>query len=171
MTGVPGMYFRRRDQRLEQIAPLGREDRVTITPDHQSRKLRLLQEVLPLWVERDIMLILVAQFDLDAVVPRPVKQRLIENPGVRTFPIRRRLAANTSEAVIEAAIAGAGLARVLSYQIAGAQAEGQLVTLLEPFEPDPVPLSLVYLATRRMPLKLRAFLDYAVPRLQQRLRS
>lgn len=90
--------------------------------------------------------------------------------AVRQFPIRRRLAANTSEAVIEAAIAGAGLARALSYQIAGAQAEGKLVTLLEQFELAPVPLSLVYLATRRMPLKLRAFLDYAAPRLQRRLR-
>lgn len=90
---------------------------------------------------------------------------------VRMFPIRRRLAASTSDAVIEAAMAGAGLARALSYQIADAQSAGKLVTLLEDFEPEPVPLNFVYIASRRMPLKLRTFLDYAVPRLQHRLKS
>jgi DNA-binding transcriptional LysR family regulator len=88
---------------------------------------------------------------------------------IRPFPIRRRLAATTAEAAIEAAIAGAGLARALHYQVAEAEKEGRLVTVLGRFEPDPTPLSLIHSSARLVPLKLRAFLDFAGPRLKQRL--
>ncbi|MFA5966772.1 MAG: LysR family transcriptional regulator [Sphingomonas sp.] len=89
--------------------------------------------------------------------------------AIRPFPIRRQLAATTAEAVIEAALAGAGLARALHYQVAEAEKEGRLLTALRAFEPDPTPLSLVHSSARLVPLKLRAFLDYAVPQLKQRL--
>ena len=91
--------------------------------------------------------------------------------NVKAIPVRRRFAVTTAEAAIEAAMAGAGLTRVLCYQIAKAERDGQLVTVLRDYEPDPVPLSLVYASTRMVPLKLRAFLDYAVPRLKQRLQQ
>ena len=90
---------------------------------------------------------------------------------IKPFPVRKRLATTTAEASIAAAIAGAGLCRVLCYQIVGKEKEGHLVTILSDFEPDPFPISLVYGNTRKLPLKLRAFLDYAVPRLKQRLRQ
>ncbi|MFA6114139.1 MAG: LysR family transcriptional regulator [Sphingomonas sp.] len=89
--------------------------------------------------------------------------------AIRSFPIRRRLAATTAEAVIEAAIAGAGLTRALCYQVVEAEKQGRLVTVLRAFEPEPTPLSLVHSSARLVPLKLRAFLDFAVPRLKQRL--
>lgn len=88
---------------------------------------------------------------------------------IRRFPIHGRLAVTTSEAAIEAAIAGAGLIRVLCYQVVEAQRQGHLVTVLRGFEPEPTPISLVHASARLVPLKLRAFLDYAVPRLKQRL--
>ena len=83
--------------------------------------------------------------------------------------IRSRLAVNTAEAAIDAAIAGLGLTRVLSYQIVAAQNAGLLVTVLEPFEPASVPVSLVFDGQGALPLKLRAFLDFAGPRLKERL--
>lgn len=89
--------------------------------------------------------------------------------AIRRYPIRGRLAVTTSEAAIEAAITGAGLIRVLGYQVVEAQRQGRLVTVLQAFEPEPTPISLVYASARLVPLKLRAFLDYAVPRLKQRL--
>jgi DNA-binding transcriptional LysR family regulator len=46
---------------------------------------------------------------------------------------------------------------------------GALATLLEEFEPPPLPVSLVYADQRLIPLKLRAFLDYAAPRLRMAL--
>ena len=89
----------------------------------------------------------------------------------KMFPVRRRLVVTAAEAAIEAALAGAGLARVLCYQIAKAEKEGALITVLRDYEPAPTPISLVYPSTRMVPLKLRAFLDFAVPRLRERLKQ
>lgn len=80
--------------------------------------------------------------------------------------IRSRLIVNTAEAAIDAAIAGVGITRVLSYQVANAMRAGALALALEEFEPVPWPVSLVYAGQRLLPLKLRAFLDFAAPRLK-----
>ena len=80
--------------------------------------------------------------------------------------IRSRLTVNTAEAAIDAAMAGVGIARVLSYQCANAVAAGALTVVLKSFEPAPWPVSLVYAGQRFLPLKLRAFLDFATPRLK-----
>lgn len=87
----------------------------------------------------------------------------------KSVTIRSRLAVTTAEAAIDAASAGLGVTRVLSYQIAAARDAGQLETILEPFEPPAVPVSLVYDGQGALPLKLRAFLDFAGPRLKERL--
>lgn len=87
----------------------------------------------------------------------------------RTVPIRSRLVVNTAEAAIEAAVAGLGLTRVLSYQVADAVASGRLVIVLEAFEPDPWPVSLLFRSQGPMPQKLRAFLDFASARLKAAL--
>ncbi len=86
-----------------------------------------------------------------------------------SVPIHSRLSINTAEAAIDAAIAGVGVTRVLSYQIAQVVEAGKLAIVLEEFEPDPWPVSLVYGAQGLLPLKLRAFLDFAVPRFKARL--
>ncbi|MBR0647223.1 LysR family transcriptional regulator [Plastoroseomonas hellenica] len=84
-------------------------------------------------------------------------------------PIRSRLSVNTAEAAIDAAVSGLGITRVLSYQAAKAVADGLLVELLTAFEHAASPVQLVYLPQRPLPLKLRAFLDFAAPRLRERL--
>jgi DNA-binding transcriptional LysR family regulator len=86
-----------------------------------------------------------------------------------SVPIHSRLVVNTAEAAIDAAIAGAGIARVLSYQIASAVGAGSLALALEEFEPAPFPVSLVHLGQGLLPVKLRAFLDFALPRLKARI--
>jgi DNA-binding transcriptional LysR family regulator len=85
-----------------------------------------------------------------------------------SVPIRPKLSVNTAEAAIDAAIAGLGVTQVLSYQIEEAVKAGKLVTALKRFESTPVPISLVYTSQRRLPLKVRAFLDFALPRLRGR---
>ena len=87
-------------------------------------------------------------------------------PGV---PVLSRLIVNTAEAAVDAAIAGVGLTRVLSYQVADAINAGTLEIVLERFEPPPVPVSLVCTERRLLPAKVRAFLDFAAPRLRARL--
>ena len=84
-------------------------------------------------------------------------------------PIRSRLTVTSAESAYDAAIAGVGLAALLSYQLATALRAGALDVVLRDFEPAPVPVSLVYGAGRFLPLKLRAFLDFATPRLRARL--
>jgi DNA-binding transcriptional LysR family regulator len=86
-----------------------------------------------------------------------------------TVPTHSRLTINTAEAAITAAIAGIGITRVLSYQVAEAIKAGALVAALREFEPAPWPVSIVFAGQRLLPLKLRAFLDFATPRLRARL--
>lgn len=86
-----------------------------------------------------------------------------------TTRIHSRLVVNTAEAAIDAAIASVGVTRVLSYQVASALRAGALVLALEKFEPAPWPVSLVYAGQGLLPLKVRAFLDFAAPRLKTRL--
>jgi len=85
--------------------------------------------------------------------------------------MRPKLIVNNSETAIDAAIAGAGVTRVLSYQIERAVKAGKLMGVLKRFEPESLAISLVYANQRRQPLKVRAFLDFAAPRLRARLSS
>jgi DNA-binding transcriptional LysR family regulator len=98
------------------------------------------------------------------------------SPELWTFagkwdPVRvhSRLIVNTAEAAIDAAIAGGGITRVLGYQIESALRAGTLALALEAFEPAPWPVSLVHAGRGLLPLKLRAFIDFAAPRLKARL--
>ncbi len=86
-----------------------------------------------------------------------------------TVPIHPRLVVNTAEAAVDAAIAGVGVSCVLSYQAEPAVRAGQLQLLLQPFEPAPLPVSFLYSGQGLLPLKLRALLDFAAPRLRARL--
>jgi DNA-binding transcriptional LysR family regulator len=88
-----------------------------------------------------------------------------------SVPVRSRLVVNTAEAALDAAIAGVGLTRVLCYQMRSAQGDGRLQRVLREFEPAPAPISLVTTGRQRLPLKLRAFLDFATPRLRDRLEA
>jgi DNA-binding transcriptional LysR family regulator len=84
-------------------------------------------------------------------------------------PIKPRLAVNTADAAIAAAISGAGITRVLSYQVALPVTDGALELILRRFEPDPMPVHLVHAGHTLLPLKLRAFRDFLGPRLKNRL--
>lgn len=86
-------------------------------------------------------------------------------------PVRPRLSVTTAEAAIFAAVRGVGLTRVLHYQAAEAVAAGVLRLVLEAFEPEPRPVSLLHAPRGALPLKMRAFLDFAAPRLREGLRA
>jgi DNA-binding transcriptional LysR family regulator len=89
----------------------------------------------------------------------------------KSVAIHSRLVVSTAEAAIDAAIAGIGITRVLSYQIAHAVEAGALQIALQTFEPTPWPVNLVYGGGRLLPIKLRAFLDFAASRLKTRLQG
>ncbi len=89
-----------------------------------------------------------------------------EGKAEMTTPIHPRLTVNGAEAAVDAAVAGVGLVRVISYQTAAALKAGALRILLRDFELPPIPVHLVHGGGRLLPLKLRAFLDFAAPRLR-----
>ena len=62
-----------------------------------------------------------------------------------------------------------GVTRVLSYQSAAAVAAGLLEIVLAKHEPAALPVHLLHASRVHVPLKLRAFLDFATPRLRERL--
>ena len=87
----------------------------------------------------------------------------------RQAPVRSRMSVSTADAAIEAAVLGLGLTRVLSYQVADAIRDGRLVRALVAEEPPGVPVSLIYGGQGRLPMKTRAFIDFAVGRVRDRL--
>ncbi len=86
-----------------------------------------------------------------------------------TVSFRSRLSVNTIDAAIDAGLCGIGLIRTNSYQVADHVRGGRLAVVLEAFEPAPRPVHLVYNRQGRLPLKLRAFVDFVIPRLRERL--
>lgn len=86
-----------------------------------------------------------------------------------TVPVHSRLEVTAPEAGLEAAARGVGITRALSYQVVGFQNDHRLQIILKAFEPKPRPVHLVHTAGRIIPLKMRAFLDFASPRLKANL--
>jgi DNA-binding transcriptional LysR family regulator len=84
----------------------------------------------------------------------------------QSFRPRVTLLANSSEVGIEAAVAGFGVTRALSYMVASHVHAGRLRVILEEYEALPIPIHVVYREGRRAPARVRAFVDFAVPRLR-----
>lgn len=85
------------------------------------------------------------------------------------IPITPRLSVTTAAAAVWAAKQGVGATRLFLYQCADALQQGDLLPILREFEPDPAPVSLLHAARGALPLKMRAFLDFAAGRLRTQL--
>jgi len=77
-----------------------------------------------------------------------------------------RLVVTANQAAISAACLGLGLTRVLSYQVAGKVATGELEIVLAEFELAPLPIHVVYQGGRKAPARVRSFVDFAVQALR-----
>lgn len=82
--------------------------------------------------------------------------------------LRPVLTTNSVDAAIDACVHGAGCGRFLCYQVQSLLDSGRLTRLLTGFEPAPVPIHLVYPHARLLSANVRAFIDFAAPRLKQR---
>lgn len=87
-------------------------------------------------------------------------------PKQHRVPVKPRLIVNTAEAAIDAAKAGLGVARLLSYQVEASLAEGSLRLILVPFEPAPIPVNLIHREDRLPQAKVQSFVAFAVPRFR-----
>src|SRR5246127_2633147 len=74
--------------------------------------------------------------------------------------VSTRLCANDLDALARAALGGAGLVRVPSWQVAHLLADGRLRIVLEAYQRPPPPLSVLTLRNRLRLPKVRAFVDF-----------
>lgn len=83
------------------------------------------------------------------------------------YTVKPSLFCNTNLAARDAAVAGWGMTRLLSYQVGAELESGQLETVLDDFEEPPIPIHILHPEGRRASAKVRAFVDLAVTRLRQ----
>ncbi len=88
-------------------------------------------------------------------------------PAVR-IPIHPALRTNQFDVAIDACLRGLGFGQFLCYQVKALLEAGKLKRVLGVFELAPSPIHLVYPHARLSSPNVRAFVDFAVPRLRAR---
>ena len=88
---------------------------------------------------------------------------------IHTITETPSLHVSSPDAAADAAIDGVGATLLPEHDVADAVRDGKLQVILQEFEVDPIPVHLVYLSRDMMPVKLRRFIDFAVPKLREAL--
>ncbi len=78
----------------------------------------------------------------------------------RSLRIPTRLCANDFDTLVSAALAGAGIVRLPSWQVAHCLADGRLKVVLEAYQRPATPLRILTLRNRLLLPKVRAFVDF-----------
>ncbi|WP_374564784.1 LysR family transcriptional regulator [Ideonella sp.] len=99
------------------------------------------------------------------VTPAP-EWRLVENGAPKVVKLAPRMVTTTNDSAVAAVVAGFGVSRLMSYQIAQHVQEGRLQVVLSEYEAAPLPIHLVHREGRHASQKARAFLDLAIERLR-----
>ncbi|MBT2325836.1 LysR family transcriptional regulator [Variovorax paradoxus] len=85
----------------------------------------------------------------------------------RTVQFSPRFVVNSIRAAVASAVQGRGVVRMFSYHLADAVADGRLKIILADDEHAPLPVHLVSPQGRLSVPKVRAFVDFALPRLRK----
>lgn len=84
----------------------------------------------------------------------------------RMLPVSGNMTANNGETLVELAKQGIGITRVGNFHIQDALAAGELVPLLEDFNPqDREAIHAVFIGGKNMPARVRVFVDYLVEKM------
>lgn len=93
----------------------------------------------------------------------PTADWRFQQAGAETrVAVRPRYVTNSADAAIAHAELGGGLTMVLAYQVRDAVRAGRLKVVLDGFEPEPLPIHLVYPTTRLLSAKVRAFVELVI---------
>jgi len=84
-----------------------------------------------------------------------------------SVPVRGVFRSNSGETNLEMALAGLGITQLPIWMIDEYLKTGELVTVLEGFPSDSIPINAIYPQSRHIPLKVRCFVNY----LQEKLRG
>ena len=96
---------------------------------------------------------------------RVLPWRLRDGAKVRELSPGRRIVVNSGEALIDLALAGAGLAWVCDFMMARALRSGELVEVLEESACEETAIHVLSLPARRVLPKVRAFVDFVAAEL------
>ncbi|MGQ3290511.1 MULTISPECIES: LysR substrate-binding domain-containing protein [Sphingopyxis] len=89
----------------------------------------------------------------------------IDGEDVMCTP-RPRVSVNSAAGNLAAVLSGVGVARLFDYQVSEHLQSGALVRILPDADGEPRPVHIVYPRQGLLPLKVRAFIDWASPRLR-----
>ncbi len=135
------------------VRPVGRTRRVLVaSPDYLARAKRLRRPA-------DLPSHALIQFT--SLAPTP-EWRFPGDGDAARVAFRPALVTNSADAAIRHAEQGGGIAMVLAYQVVDAVKAGRLRVVLPGHEPPPLPIQLVYPASRLMSASLRAFIALIV---------
>ena len=84
----------------------------------------------------------------------------------RSIHFKPRLLVNSVRAALASAVDGRGITRLYTYHVADRVRDGALQIVLRDAEPQPLPVHLITPRGRTSTPKVRAFLDFAAPRLR-----
>ncbi|WP_297576395.1 LysR family transcriptional regulator [uncultured Deefgea sp.] len=90
-----------------------------------------------------------------------------DDESAKAIRIKPRLTVTSNDGAIAAVRHGAGITRLLSYQVAGLLQTGELKTVLGEFEPKPLPIHIVHREGRHGSAKIRAFVDFMAQALKE----
>jgi len=85
----------------------------------------------------------------------------------RTVHFTPRFVVNSARAAVASAADGKGVTRLFSYQVADHVRDGRLQVVLRPHEHPPSPVHIIMPEGRLSIPKVRAFVDFVVPRLRK----
>jgi len=93
--------------------------------------------------------------------------KFTENNKLISHHIKSRLKVTTNQAAINAAVAGFGITRVVSYQVADELLNNKLKFILEPFEQTALPVNIIHREDRLSSTKVRSFIDLLAENLSK----
>ncbi|WP_288017433.1 LysR substrate-binding domain-containing protein [Blastomonas sp.] len=89
----------------------------------------------------------------------------LDNEDLICMP-RAKVSVNSAAGNLAAVLGGVGIARLFDYQVSEHLKSGALVRVLPDADGEPRPIHIVYPRQGLLPLKVRAFIDWAAPRLR-----
>ena len=83
------------------------------------------------------------------------------------IPPSPRVAVNDSSAHFASVRAGTGIGQLLSFMVSGSNATREVETVLQDWQPEPLPVHVLYPANRHLSTKVRVFVDWAAELFSQ----
>lgn len=94
-------------------------------------------------------------------------QQKDKQKGKHTIRIQPRLTVTSNQAAIDAAKAGLGIARLISYQVADELEDARLETILSDYQLPAMPVHIIHREGRMASSKVRCFIDLMAQRLRE----